>query len=317
MTRVFLLIMSFTVLVACQSDMPGVRPATPAPSGPSEPGAVGTTERFAQDRTPESIVPRGRWEMRLWIGIWCDRDGRRGDPSFRVEVDGIEMMETRSTCRSYRSPPDSEPNAGFLGFTLGEGVHLLTVIPPVGEPYSERIAIDDDTWAIVHYTEVDGVPQIDVSTQNEALRVDRDYDPDTRPLPPEERDRVAIANAERAATGRPTHPPPGAFEDPSGGDGVGAEQAPAGEGGSSGSSRGDRRRDEAGWVEGTPGYLAVESARPVRVWVDGQSLGAAPIRRHTLGAGEHRVVLRGDGGFERSFQIEVEPHRTYELVNDQ
>lgn len=313
-------------IVGCQSDMPGIRPAPPTPAIADD-APLGTTERFAEDRTPGGVVPRGRWEMRLWIGIWCDRSGRRGDPSFRVEVDGIEMMETRSTCRAYRPPPNSEPNAGYLGFTLGEGVHTLTLIPPVGEPYSQRIVVEDDTWAIVHYAESDGQPEVEIRTQVEQLAVDGDYDPATRPLPPEQRDRVAQAQevahdasaGELVAGGSAIAPAPGVSVEEWLATGA-VDRAPNSDEGERRSGRSGHSRDRddnAGWVEGTPGYLAVESPRPVRVWVDGQSLGAAPIRRHMLGAGEHRVVLRGDGGFERSFEIEVEPNRTYHLVNEQ
>ena len=314
------------VAAACQSDLPGVRPA-PAPESEEAP-ALGTTERFAEDRTPARTGPRGEWETRLWIGIWCERDGRRGDPPFRVEIDGIEMMETRSTCRNYREPPNSPPNAGYLGFTLGTGRHYLTIVPPVGEPRREAIFIEDDTWAIVDYSEPDGVPNISIRTQIEELAVDEDYDPATRPVA-----EGQIAAPIPAAAADPSSEPPAgegaiaggtAIEPPPG---VSVEEwlatgavtrAPDSEGGSrSGrSGRSGSRDDNTGWVEGTPGYLAVQSDRPVQVSVDGQRLGDAPIRRHTLSAGNHRVVLRGEDGFERSFEVTIESNRTYQLVND-
>ena len=319
--------MLLLVSPACQSDLPGVRPALAPTSEEAQP--LGTTERFAQDRTPNRTGPRGDWETRLWIGIWCDRDGRRGEPPFRVEIDGIEMMETRSTCRSYEAPPNSPPNAGYLGFTLGTGRHFITVIPPVGEPHREAIFIDDDTWAIVDYSETDGEPNVEIRTQNDALAVDEDYDPSTRPLADDGSPRAqpiippsgsgASADGEGAiAGGTALEPPPGVTVEEWLATGAVTRAEPESSGGSrSGRSGRSGSRDEAGWVEGTPGYLAVESARAVRVSVDGQRLGEAPVRRHTLSAGEHRVVLRGDDGFERSFSVTIEPNRTYQLVNDQ
>jgi hypothetical protein len=290
---------------------------------------------LAEDRTPPGNEPRGEWETRLWIGIWCDRDAHRGDPPFRVEIDGIQMMETRSNCRDYERPPNSAPNAGFLGFTLSQGSHVLTVYGPEGIPYERDLTIADDTWVIVDYKAEDGVPNYSVRTRTVHLTVDATYNPATRPVRAIAADRGSDSRSGREELAPPA---PSVLEDGSGSEetadsNAGTPGAPRGDSESewisagdspsgsarsrsshSGSSRGSP--DDDGWVEGTPGYLSVESGRPARVYVDGAHVGEVPLRRHTLNSGSHRVILRGEGDFERRFNVTIESGRNYSLVND-
>lgn len=322
-----LLLLSLGVL-ACNSDLPGTRPSAPEASSGNE-RVSPVTSRFAEDRTPSGTEPRGEWETRLWIGIWCDRESSRGDLPFRVEIDGIQMMETRSTCRSYERPPHNPPNAGFLGFTLAQGQHVLTVFGPEGAPFERPLNIEDDTWVIVDYEAEDGVPTYSVRTRTVQLAVDTTYNPATRPIQDRpEPDRDPHLNEPLGVV----PPSAGAGSGAAAEDGSNSGQADdewhsaddsrAGSSNPSpsrsGSSRsGSDRGGDDGWVEGNPGYLSVESGRPVRVYVDGSQVGEAPLRRHTLNSGQHRVMLRGADGFERRFNVTIESGRNYSLVNDQ
>lgn len=329
-----LLILGVAVF-ACNSDLPGSRSVgSETEAGAEATTASPVTTRLAEDRTPRGNEPRGEWETRLWIGIWCDRDSHRGDPPFRVEIDGVQMMETRSTCRNYVRPPHNPPNGGFLGFTLNQGPHVLAIYGPDGAPYRRDLSITDDTWVIIDYEVEEGTPVYSVRTRNVPLSVDTTYDPATRPVSAAEAENGRPAPVAgnsvpttTSAEGFEAGPPDGVDGDPNSGSDDDQEWLSAGDSRSgssrsassrSGSSRSGSSRGESdeGWVEGNPGYLSVESARPVRVYVDGAQIGESPLRRHMLNAGAHRVLLRADGDFERRFNVTIESGRNYSLVND-
>lgn len=65
------------------------------------------------------------------------------------------------------------------------------------------------------------------------------------------------------------------------------------------------------------GYLDVTSARPgLEVWVDGRSLGVAPLRGHILEGGSHRVVLRLGEKVIHTEDIIVRPEKVTSLAYD-
>ena len=254
---------------------------------------------------------RTRQQMRLWIGLWCDRSlagvAPDEDAGFVFAVDGVEMWRVDPACPAPTEAPGVSPNGGFTSFTLSEGRHVLTVTTPDGLVERVPMDVNDDTWAVVTHDLSAETQRFVTAVElgHRHLEVDPHYQPDSRPGPPGSDDPPHL---------RPSGSPGGAPAS-AGADGQwnsAADPTRITRGGS-----GAPAQDEGPWLEGTPGQLVVQSAVPVRVFIDGRDTGETTPTTLPVNAGQHRVTLRGDGGFEREFSVRIDGGRTRTLVNDE
>lgn len=318
-----LLAVAAALVLGCDLRLPGSsgdgsgEGAQPARSEEAVPTRQGPT-RMPQVDLTQSDGPRGRWEMRLWIGLWCEWGPTGGPPPpadpFLVLVDGVEMLRVPPECEPTT---DDGPNLATIAFTLGEGRHALTFVGPDGARDLTALNIDDDTWVRIDYgwdEDAEALrPDVRVGTRH--LSWDAVYDPSTRP---------GAAVPRGTGSEPPSAPAAGADQAPADGwigadDGVVLGSAPVTDQGPAPEGRPRRERDPAGnWIVGTAGYLRVESAVPARVWIDGHDTGQrTPTGAIPLSGGGHRVELRGDGTLRRAFSVDITPGRLRTLVNDQ
>lgn len=311
--------------------MPGL-PGETSPAQTAAPGEgehAGAPDREGPSRYPSRPVgsePRGRWEMRLWIGLWCDRSEAGVPPEpgagFSVSIDGVEMFTAPPDCSARRTAPPDGPNGGDTAFTLAEGRHVLTVVTPDGIRESQPLPIRDDTWVrIDHRMGAESQRfETSITVGTEALDWDRDYDPRTRPGAPGAGSEPSTDPSAAPSDGAPPRDDGWLGAD----EGVVVTSEP-GEPPRARSSDGDRagertgapQRDHAGnWIVGTAGYLRVQSVVPAEVWIDGHATGhSTPTGDIALSPGAYRVELRGTDGFSRTFSVDVAPGRVRTIVN--
>ncbi len=274
--------------------------------------------RFVEGSRPSAEgMRRGWWELRLWVGLWCDRSGSAGpvpvDGLFVFEIDGVEMHRAPGTCADPTEPPRSVPNATSFSFTLAEGRHLIRITSPDGVASVHPFELGDDSWMVVRHEpdEESGAMRTVIAVTHHPLPADNDYDPRTRPGARDDMEwpRGREPGSQRGA-GRP-HAIGGAGPENGqvGGPGAGGRDGRGGE----------AAVPEDEWTDGSIGYLDIRSVIPARVWVDGRSTGAeTPVWGMRLEHGNHRIVLRDEArGFERAFSVDVVGGVTRTLINDE
>ena len=278
----------------------------------------------------EARERRGSWNLRLWVGLWCDRDDlpRVRNGAFTFFVDDVEMYTLRTSCGSPGAPRVEEPNGGSFAFTLGQGDHTLRVVTPDGDEVDYALDMAGDSWLVVHHAkaeEGEGA-QTTFDLRRTRSSFDDTYVEEEAPLPPGSRGRTDLSDSRTlprgaAARGALEARAATTTEAEQGDDGVApdgdispqtGEASPRSEAAPSGASD-----DDEGWLNAANGSLTVLSREPAEVFIDGRGTGrSAPMESFELPEGRHRVELRDASGETiRAFSVDIEAGRNHRLVH--
>lgn len=280
---------------------------------------------------------RGSWNLRLWVGLWCDRNGLRRTRSgeFVFIVDGVEMYRMDADCSSPSDVAHTPPNGGSFAFTLEQGAHSFQVVTPDSETVDYALTMAADQWLVVnHRPELDaeGADRVALTTfrsMRDAPNYDADYEVETAPNEETMRGRTDLTNAHVLPAGALARADEVENEE----DGDRSDRGDEGEspGGAAGDAsdaprartpRNMERRaapdpEASAWSDAAMGSLTVLSREPADVFIDGRATGhSAPLDSFSLREGRYRVELRNASGETiRAFSVNIEPGRNHRLVH--